>query len=148
MHSKALAKTLATLTLAPEIRIDNLVMFPLVGDARAESEPSYLTLDDSLAAGWTVVTEVSEQGRVPELKVVNRGPKPTLIIDGEELLGAKQNRVVNLTILVAAKPELTIPVSCVEAGRWTMRSRAFSSSPRTQYASGRAKRMQLVHRTR
>jgi hypothetical protein len=92
-------------------------MFPLVGGAGAEADPNYLVLDDSLAGGWTVVTEVSEQGRVPELKVVNRGPKPTLIIDGEELLGAKQNRIVNLTILVAAKSELTIPVSCVEAGR-------------------------------
>jgi hypothetical protein len=57
--------------------------------------------------------------------VVNRGPEPVLIIDGEELVGAKQNRVVNLTILVAAQSALTIPVSCVEAGRWTARSRAF-----------------------
>ena len=54
--------------------------------------------------------------------MVNRGPKPTLIIDGEELVGAKQNRVVNLTILVAAESELIIPVSCVEAGRWRAKS--------------------------
>ena len=62
-------------------------------------------------------------------------------MDGEELLGAKQNRIVNLTILVAANSELTIPVSCVEAGRWRARSRAFTSAPRTQFVSGRAKRM-------
>jgi hypothetical protein len=55
--------------------------------------------------------------------------------------------VVNLTILVAAESELTIPVSCVEAGRWRARSRAFSSAPRTQYASGRAKRMAQVTRS-
>ena len=104
----------------------------------------YTVLDDAITGGVVEITEVSDQGSVPELRVVNRGQKPTLIVDGEELVGAKQNRVVNLTILVAAQSELTIPVSCVEAGRWRARSRAFSASPRTQYASGRAKRMAQV----
>ena len=56
---------------------------------------------------------VGDDGSVPELLVVNRGPDSVLVIDEEELHGAKQNRVVNLTILVAAK--LTITVPCVEA---------------------------------
>jgi hypothetical protein len=146
MRNATLAETLASLKLGPEIRIDNLVMLPLIG-ALDTLEPAYLTLDDSMAAGWTMVTEVSEQGRVPELKVVNGGPRPTLIIDGEELLGAKQNRIVNLTILVPAASELTSPVSCVEAGRWASKSRAFAPAPRTQYASGRAKRMEQVTRS-
>ena len=104
----------------------------------------YHVLDDAIASGAVEVTEVSEHGSVPELRVVNRAAKPTLIIDGEELVGAKQNRVVNLTILVAAHSNLTIPVSCVEAGRWRARSRAFAAAPRTQYATGRAKRMAQV----
>ena len=118
-------------------------------DNRGESRiPDWYTvLDDAISGGFVEITEVSDQGSVPELRVVNRGQKPTLIVDGEELVGAKQNRVVNLTILVAAQSELTIPVSCVEAGRWRARSRAFSSAPRTQYASGRAKRMAQVTRS-
>jgi hypothetical protein len=100
--------------------------------------------DEALASGAVVITEVSEQGSVPELRFVNRGAQPTLIVDGEELVGAKQNCVVNLSILVAAQSELTIPVSCVEAGRWRARTREFRTSPRTQYASGRAKRMAQV----
>jgi hypothetical protein len=67
-----------------------------------------------------------------------------LIVDGEELVGAKQNRIVNLSILVPAQSTLTIPVSCVEAGRWRSRSRAFSSAPRTHYAAGRAMKMRQV----
>lgn len=47
-----------------------------------------------------MITEVSEQGVVPQLRFVNRGRVPVLLVDGEELLGAKQNRIVNLSILV------------------------------------------------
>jgi hypothetical protein len=35
---------------------------------------------------------------VPDLRVVNRAGKMVLILDGEELVGAKQNRIVNTTI--------------------------------------------------
>lgn len=101
-------------------------------------------LDDALRRGSAEITEVSEHGSVPELRFVNRGRRAVLIVDGEELVGAKQNRVVNLSILVAAASELTIPVSCVEAGRWRARSRKFAAAPRAQYATGRAKRMKHV----
>jgi hypothetical protein len=33
-------------------------------------------------------------------------------VDGEELIGAKQNRIVNATFLIAGQTEITIPVSC------------------------------------
>jgi hypothetical protein len=136
-----IALRLSELTVGPAVTLDNLTMFPLLGPSVAAD---YSTLDDAIDAGTVEITEVSEQGSVPELLVVNRGASPTLIIDGEELVGAKQNRVVNLTILVAAASTLKIPVSCVEAGRWRARSRSFASAPRTQYASGRAKRMAQV----
>ena len=66
---------------------------------------------------------MSESGPVPELTIVNDGPTPVLVLDGEELVGAKQNRIVNLTILVPPRTRLPLPVSCVEAGRWAHRSR-------------------------
>jgi hypothetical protein len=66
------------------------------------------------------------------------------LLDGEELVGAKQNRVLNVTILVGAKQTLTIPVSCVEQGRWARRSDAFASAQRTMYARGRAEKMAQV----
>ncbi|MEX2663818.1 MAG: DUF6569 family protein [Vicinamibacterales bacterium] len=147
-----IAQTLSSVTLGTPVACDAITMFPLVGPRTTEQEPSYLTLDQALACpepgrgglGQTEITEISAQGSVPELRVINKGAKPVLILDGEELVGAKQNRVVNLTILVAAHTTVTIPVSCVEAGRWRARSRAFAASPRTQYAAGRAKRMSQV----
>ena len=63
--------------------------------------------------------EVSEGGHVPETEeIVNEGELSVLLLDGEELLGAKQNRVLNLTILVPAHQTCVVPVSCVESGRW------------------------------
>jgi hypothetical protein len=120
----------------------NLTMFPLLlGD---ESPAGYATLDEALAAGFVTVTEVSESGQVPELSIVNDGDVPVLVLDGEELVGAKQNRVVNLTILVPARTTLPLPVSCVEAGRWAHRSRAFAAAGRTHYAAGRKMKVEQV----
>jgi hypothetical protein len=138
------AHTLSSITLGPPASCDSLTMFPLLGPPSVEQAPSYLTLDQAIGEAWTEITEVSEQGSVPNLRVVNKSAQPVFILDGEELVGAKQNRIVNLSILVPELATLTIPVSCVEAGRWRARSRAFSAAPRTQYAEGRAKRMAQV----
>ena len=67
-----------------------------------------------------------------------------LILDGEELIGAKQNRVLNLTVLVPGKTELTVPVSCVEQGRWAHNTPEFRSSKRALYADLRARKVAQV----
>ena len=139
-----IAQTLSSVTLGTPVACDTITMFPLVGPAAVEQEPFYLTLDQALGDGWAEITEISAQGSVPELRFINKSAKPVLILDGEELVGAKQNRVVNLSILVPANATLTIPVSCVEAGRWRARSCGFTAAPRTQYAAGRAKRVMQV----
>ena len=82
---------------------------------------------------------------MPELKVVNSGGKRVFLMDREELVGAKQNRILNLSILVPAAKTLVVPVSCVEAGWWHHRSREFCSAPRAQYAEGRALKMCQVN---
>ena len=117
-------------------------MIPLV--AANGVEPDYLTLDEALARGNVRVTETSEAGDVPELRLENLGEQPVLLLDGEELVGAKQNRVLNLTILAPAKSTITIPVSCVEAGRWSHTSPEFSTKGRAFYAAGRARKADQV----
>lgn len=96
-----------------------------------EADVNFLTLDDALDKQLISVTELDQSGSVPELKVINRSNKKVLMLDGEELVGAKQNRVLNVTVLIAAHSETTIPVSCVEQGRWSYRSREFGSARRT-----------------
>lgn len=104
---------------------DGLTLFPLFpADAGAGSEPPWTLLSDALEAGTLEVTEVDENGVVGELVAINRGHAPVLILDGEQLIGAKQNRTTGRTILVAASGRTAIPVSCMEQGRWRRRSRS------------------------
>ncbi|MBE3138780.1 MAG: hypothetical protein IMZ63_03070, partial [Actinobacteria bacterium] len=72
--------------------------------------------------------EIGKGGSVPELIAENIGDVSVLLLDGEELIGAKQNRVLNTTILIGASSKVTIPVSCVEAHRWSFVSEHFSNS--------------------
>ena len=78
----------------------------------------YVTLADAQKDGSTEITEVDGHGAVPTLEVKTRSKVPVLMIDGEILVGLKQNRVLNTTILVPPRTKLKVPVACVEAGRW------------------------------
>jgi hypothetical protein len=120
----------------------NLTVFALLSDYAANLD--YLTLDEALAKDAIEVTEVSQGGSVPELKVVNRSDRMVLILDGEELVGAKQNRIVNTTILIAGSTTTVIPVSCVEQGRWSYRSDKFSSEMRFMASRLRARKAAQV----
>ncbi len=88
----------------------------------------YLPLKTAMERRLLTVTEVSQGGSVPELKVVTTSDVPVLLLDGEELAGAKQNRVLNTTILLKERSETIIPVSCTEQGRWAYRSAEFAES--------------------
>jgi hypothetical protein len=91
MHPSPIADALSTIVFGPEVTHGNVVMLPLISRGTATTEPAlppYLVLDDALARGEVEVTEVSAHGSVPESRVVNRGDKATLILDGEELVGA------------------------------------------------------------
>ena len=57
------------------------------------------------------VTEVSEHRVVGQLLAVSETDLPVLFIDGEELLGAKQNRILNTDVLLRPRAKATIPVS-------------------------------------
>ena len=142
MFEDRIAQSLEDLELAEPVRHSGLTVFPLIG--RDKPGPQYLTLDEALHAGAIEISEVSEGGRVPELLLANEADLPVLLVDGEELVGAKQNRVLNLTILVRPKSKVTIPVSCVERGRWSYRKRNFATSDRSMFAQAKASKLRQV----
>ncbi|SVE61095.1 uncharacterized protein METZ01_LOCUS513949, partial [marine metagenome] len=101
-----------------------MAMYPLLD--KEDAAIDYLTLDESIANGYAHVTEIDESGNVPELKFKNISDKRIFLMEGEELLGAKQNRTLNLSILAPAEKEIIIPVTCVESGRWSYDSERFN----------------------
>ena len=121
----------------------HVVVIPIIGENG--SGPDYLTMKEALESQFLTVTEVTEGGTVPELKVINKGGKPVLLLDGEELSGAKQNRVLNTTILLKEKSETLIPVSCTEHGRWSYRSAHFEESGHIMSAKLRRIKNASVH---
>lgn len=120
----------------------NLSLFPLVSGYR--DSINYLTLEEALSRNLATMTEVSENGSVAQLRFTNLSQTSVLIIDGEELVGAKQNRVVNTSILIAAITKTDIPVSCVEQGRWSYKSRLFMSEGRILSGKIRASKAEQV----
>ncbi len=123
--TRQLTEWLETLEVTEPESADGMQVFGLrwnTGDAIP-----YRTLDEALATQELEVSEVSDGGTVPTLQLKNKGDTLVFLMSGEQLVGAKQNRVLNTSLLVAAKSELPIPVSCVEAGRWAYRSRQFGS---------------------
>ena len=140
---KSIQGYIGSLKLGEVQKFKNLAMVPVISDY--DDGLAYITLGEALGGGLIEIREVSKGGSVPELRVVNRAGKMVLILDGEELVGAKQNRIVNATILVAAGADIVIPVSCVEQGRWTYKSEVFSSKHRVMSPSIRKLKVRDVN---
>lgn len=119
-----------------------LRVVPILGVS--QSEPDYRLLNaDTLAS--VHITEVSEGGSVPTLKVKNDLDTRLFLIDGQELIGAKQNRILNTDVLVPANAELKIPVSCVEQSRWHYRSRAFAPGKSASHSLRKSKHASVMN---
>jgi len=125
MKTRMLAEVVATLEVAEIIGHRNLTLAPLRREGVCQLD--YTLATESISAGTLTVTEVDESGSVPELSAVNSGRTMILLLDGEELVGAKQNRILNTTVLLRSGSCTKIPVSCVEHGRWHRTSSEFAS---------------------
>lgn len=115
---------------------------PIIGPSHVA--PEYRTLDaDTL--GSVRITETGEAGSVPEIAVENSLDTLLFLMDGQELVGAKQNRILNTDVLVPARTTLKIPVSCVEAGRWRYNNAATFTPGRTASHRIRSGKQLRVH---
>jgi hypothetical protein len=140
---RTLQEEFSNINIGKASQFRNLTLFPLFR-RNPQTALDYLLLEDGMAQGKVRVSELHGHGSVPELQVTNVADLPVLLVDGEELIGAKQNRVLNLTILVPAKSTTLIPVSCVEAGRWKMTTPDFRTSPQVMYSRVRGDRVSQV----
>ena len=141
--SKTLRPFISSLEIGAPISHLNLTLIPLKGDGHAGLD--YILGADAIEADTLTVTEVSEGGSIPELLVTSTAEEKILLLDGEELIGAKQNRILNTSILLPPEAGVKIPVSCVERGRWRRTSRRFGSGG---YSPARLRALKSKHVTR
>ena len=99
-----------------------------ISNPKKDDGQRYLTLTEGIKSGDVIIKEVSEGGNVPKLLIQNKSQQSLFIMDGEELIGAKQNRIVNSSFIIKPHHTSEIPVSCVEQNRWSYNSRNFSAS--------------------
>ena len=119
-----------------------LAVFPL---SSPPAGPDYVSFAEGSARGVTV-TELPGGASVNDLLVINPLDVAVLLFEGEELRGAQQDRTVNracevwCAVLVAGGTKVSVPVSCVEQGRWDHRrhGEAFTPSPAAGFPSLRA----------
>ncbi|MDA0171816.1 hypothetical protein OJ998_22140 [Solirubrobacter taibaiensis] len=139
----ALASNLtATVTVADPDVVGPLAVFPLI-----VTHPRTLRYQ-AFAQGGVTVHEL-EEASVNDLLVSNALDVPVLLYEGEEVLGAQQNRTFDVSVLVPAGTELQVPVSCVEAQRWDggRHEEAFTPAPQAAHPElRRAKSEQMRER--
>lgn len=145
MSNHGVSDALAGLTIGVPVRAFNLAIFPLLGEPA--SIPALRLLRAALREGSAEISEVSEAGTVPRVLLNNRGELPILALDGDHLVGCKQNRVLNTSVLAPARTAIELPVSCVEQGRWRSDGAHFELSPHAMFAELRAEKLAQVNRS-
>jgi ARG/rhodanese/phosphatase superfamily protein len=134
----------ALMELLPDVHIDApdvsgpFAVFPLVA---AEAPLEYVSFAEAATRG-VKITELPGRASVNDLLVVNPLDVAVLLYEGEELLGAQQNRTVDAAVLVPAGATMEVPVSCVERNRWdgSRHREPLAPSPQTAFPALRAQK--------
>ncbi len=139
---RSLLDSLGRVELGEGTSFRGMIVFPVFTVGEGTPTLAYRTLAEALAEGWVEVVE-KPTATVPELVLRNRGTTMVFVLDGEEIVGGRQNRIVNASFLVGAGAEVVLPVSCVEQGRWHDTSPRFSAGEVSFARLRRAKEQQV-----
>ena len=87
----------------------------------------FLPAGPAISSGGLIISELTAMGSVGQLTALNNTANYLLLTDADVLTGAKQNRVVNRSVLLAPSTKTVIEVSCVERLRWNYQSTSFKT---------------------
>ena len=121
--------------LTPQVH-GNIAIIPLKTEKKYNID--LLTLEKGIELGLVNVKEC-ENSQVNTLIVENKAVTPLILIDGEEVVGGDQNRIVSETIVIAPESSMKIPVNCSEQGRWAYKKEFMHSDYIANYRTRRAK---------
>jgi hypothetical protein len=137
----ALLPLLDHLVAAPPQRLGALSLFALVAPWEG---PSVATMKEAMDADGLTISELDDAGSVNRVRARNRLDRPILLLDGDELIGAKQNRVLNASVILGPDSVSELDVSCIERGRWRWSSQGFGSEERTVHTTLRSRKAHRV----
>lgn len=109
-------QTLETASIGHPITRGGVSLFPIYLHQTASGLDYQPAISES--ANGNLVIDEHNNGTVANLTVTSHANEPILIPQGDTMIGGLQNRTFNTTVLLAAKFDGPVPVSCVEAGRW------------------------------
>lgn len=114
---EAIENYLNNITIGDAVESGALKVFPLLANVKRQRK-QYVTLDEAFKKGWLTINELKSES-VNTVRIQNKGERPVLIMAGEIIKGAKQDRTLQKDILLPAGGAWTkVPVFCVERGRW------------------------------
>lgn len=135
VHAEAPAKKtagppkdpLANATLLAPIQVESLTITPILGKGSETPPPDVLVLDEAMASNKVKIREAPNED-VNNLVLINRSDRPLFVLAGEVILGGKQDRIIGANTIIPAKTTQTVPVFCVEHGRWDNKGKTFTSA--------------------
>ncbi|MDH4210411.1 MAG: hypothetical protein OEV79_03065 [candidate division WOR-3 bacterium] len=101
--------------IADPVFLRNLLIHPISGSSGNGIEIA--SLEDILRTAKGEFGELDPPD-INRISFFNHGDAPLLMLDGEEIIGSLQNRIVADSTLVTARATSEIPVICAEEGRW------------------------------
>lgn len=146
LHSRSTDTPTLSTFLAKPLRVGepdvagNLAVFPLFGP---KPTLDYLSFTQARGTGFSV-GELEGGASVNDLLVQNLTGKAVLLFEGEEVLGAQQNRTFDVPVLVGAGRKAKVPVSCMERGRWDGSRHGESFDPAPQTAGPKMRRAKSI----
>ncbi len=120
------ASWLQKLSLGEAQELEPYTIYPLCVEDAGAPDPGLLLTHQAIEAQLLEILEKGD-GEVQELEALNRGTKPVVVLEGDTLVGCKQNRVVARSVILGKGQKTPVPVGCMEQGRWAWKSGRFGS---------------------
>ena len=103
------------LTIGEPVFLRNLKVYPIKAENSNGFSPA--TVEEAVTSGTGEFREL-DTPEINEIIFVNRGNETVLMLDGEEITGAFQNRIIATSTIAKPNSNSRIPVVCAEEGRW------------------------------
>ena len=100
-----------------KVKIGRLNFYPIKFDLK-DIPRNIKSLDELFDLNLVKVNELTDEGVVSRVEVHNESEFNLLILDGEAIKGAKQNRIAEKSVIIPPYSSEIIPVNCVEKNRW------------------------------